>query len=226
MQGILMSGWTEFLVAFLAFFATHAFPVRPPLKPLLVARLGSRGFTIAYSLLSLAVLAWLLSAAHRAPVLQLWPWAAWQNLVPIAMMLPVCLILTLSVGRPNPFSFGGANNGMYNPTRPGIIRVFRHPMLAALMLWSVAHILPNGDLAHVILFSVFAAFAWLGRKLITRRKKRRMMAAYRRLSETTASNPPRPMSWGRASLRLAGGIILYAGLLCAHPFLFGVSPLI
>ncbi|MGI3213458.1 NnrU family protein, partial [Roseovarius tibetensis] len=60
-------GWVEFAAAYTVFFLSHAIPVRPPVRPWLQARLGRAGFTAAYSALSLAVLAWLIAAAARAP---------------------------------------------------------------------------------------------------------------------------------------------------------------
>ncbi|HHZ08454.1 MAG TPA: NnrU family protein, partial [Rhizobiales bacterium] len=71
--------WGEYALAFAAFFLTHSLPVRPPLRPWAVARLGRAGFAAAYSALSLAALAWLIVAAGRAPYLGLWDWAPWQN---------------------------------------------------------------------------------------------------------------------------------------------------
>ena len=72
-------------------------------------------------------------------------------------MFAVCLILALSIARPNPFSFGGAQNARFDPARPGIVRWVRHPILLSLALWAGLHLLPNGDLSHVILFGVLGA---------------------------------------------------------------------
>ena len=112
-------GCFEFSLAYVVFFLSHSLPVRPPLRPWLQARLGVSGFTLAYSALSLAALAWLIVAAGRAPHVTLWDWAPWQVHVPLTVMGPVCLILALSIGRPNPFSFGGARNDRFDPARPG-----------------------------------------------------------------------------------------------------------
>jgi len=220
-------GWGEYALAFAAFFLTHSVPIRPPVRPWLVARLGSAGFGIAYSALSLGVLAWLIGAAGRAPFVPLWHWAPWQNHVVLTVMLPVCLILALAIARPNPFSFGGARTESFDPARPGIVRLTRHPLLLALALWAGAHLLANGDLAHVILFGTFAAFALLGMRLVDRRRCREMGAAWNRLDETRRQAPllPQPVSWPGAAIRLASGIGLYAALLWLHPWLFGVSPL-
>lgn len=219
-------GWIEFIAAYAVFFLSHSIPVRPPLRPWLQARLGPTGFTLAYSVLSLAVLAWLIGAAGRAPHVTLWDWAPWQVHVPLMLMGPVCLILALAVGRPNPFSFGGARNDLFDPAWPGIVRWSRHPLLAALALWAAAHVVPNGDLAHVILFGSFAAFALLGGRLIDRRTRREMGAEWQRLRRAVASAPllPRQSSGGTLA-RLLAGVALYAALIRVHPVLFGVSPL-
>ena len=219
-------GWTEFVAAYSVFFLSHAIPVRPPVRPWLTARLGQRGFTLAYSTLSIAVLGWLIGAAGRAPYLPLWDWAQWQAHVPLTMMVPVCLILGLSIARPNPFSFGGARNDWFDATQPGIVRWTRHPLLVALALWSGSHIVPNGDLAHIMLFGSFTAFAVLGGRLIDRRKQREMGADWDRLRRAVAIAPHVAPRFSRAvALRVLAGLALYAALLWLHPYLFGVSPL-
>ncbi|WP_421709553.1 NnrU family protein [Algihabitans sp.] len=222
-----MSGWTEFALAFLAFFLAHALPVRPPVKARLVAALGPRGFTLAYSLLSLALLAWLIGAASRAPFLLLWNWAPWQAFVPLSAMAAACLLVALSLGRPNPFSFGGRHNDRFDPTRPGLLRWTRHPLLAALALWAAAHIPPNGDLAHLLLFGSFATFALLSMRLIDRRKRRQMGGRWDDLV-TRMRKAPAAAGFDRASglpLRLGAAALFYALLLGLHTQLFGVSPL-
>lgn len=213
--------WLEFTAAFAAFFLTHSIPLRPAVRPHLQRALGRRGFTLVYSALSIAMLGWLIAAAGRAPFVPLWTWAPWQPLVPLVVMLLVCLILSLAIARPNPFSFGGARNETFDPARPGIVRLNRHPLLLALALWGTAHVVPNGDLAHVILFGTFTGFALLGRRLIDRRKRREMGKDWDALAAMVKAAAPLPLPLSR----LATGLALYLLLIAAHPLLFGVSPL-
>lgn len=219
-------GWLEFAAAYVAFFVTHSLPVRPPLRPMLQAALGPRGFTLAYSVLSLAVLVWLIGAAGRAPFVPLWDWAPWQLYAPLLAMLPVCLILSLALAAPNPFSFGGAGNDQFDPARPGIIRLHRHPLLLALALWAAGHAVPNGDLAHLTLFGTFAIFAVLGTRLVDRRRQREMGRHWHDLRRAVVATPlwP-PLLTGGQTLRLVAGLALYAGLIWLHPSVIGVSPL-
>ena len=65
--------WTAFAAVFVAFFLTHSIPVRPAVKSRLVTVLGSRGFGIGYSALSVTMLALLIWSAGEAPYVQLWP---------------------------------------------------------------------------------------------------------------------------------------------------------
>lgn len=222
-----VTGWSEYALAFAAFFLTHSVPLRPSLRPWLQARLGRAGFTFGYSFLSLAVLTWLIAAAGRAPFVLVWHWEPWQNHLVLAAMLPVCLILGLAIARPNPFSFGGAHNDGFDPARPGIMRLTRHPLLLAMAIWAGAHALANGDLAHVILFSTFAGFALLGMSLVDRRRRRAMGESWNRLDHARHQAPalPPPVSWTGTALRLGLGVALYLALLWLHPWLFGVNPL-
>nr|WP_255014165.1 NnrU family protein [Roseovarius sp. M141] len=221
-------GWIGFGAAFAAFFLSHRIPLRPPVRARLVAALGQRGFTLGYSVLSMAVLAWLIAAAATAPYVALWPRAAWQNWVPLVAMGAACVLVCLAAGRPNPLSFGGANNDGFDPDHPGILRWTRHPLLVAAALWAGAHLVPNGDLAHVILFGVFAFFALAGMRIVDRRTRREMgperwQALCQRIAST--SMLPRPASWTGAALRWGMAILLYAALLWLHPVVLGVSPL-
>ena len=219
--------WAEFALAFAIFFASHSIPVRPPVRPWLVRRLGAAGFSLLYSASSLAVLAWLILAAGRAPLVQIWPWAPWQSQVAFVLMLPACLLLAASVARPNPFSFGGRANETFDPARPGVVRWTRHPLLAVLALWAIAHIVPNGDLAHLILFGSFAAFALLGGRLVDRRKRREMGEAWQALLAGVDRAPliAEPANYPAAAVRLAAGLVLFLGLLWLHPLVVGVEAL-
>ena len=209
-------GWLEYILAFAAFFATHAIPVRPPVK----ARIGARGFSLAYSALSVAVLAWLIGAAGRAPYVEIWPRAPWQSWVPFGANALAAVIIALAVARPNPLSFGGARNAEFDPNHAGIVGWVRHPLLAAIALWAGAHLLPNGDLAHVILFGTFLGFALLGMKMIDRRKRRQLGGDWARLADT----PRRVKITPGGLVRAVAGLALWWGLMLLHGPVIGFSP--
>lgn len=220
--------WPAFAAIFVAFFLTHSLPVRPRIKARLEAALGQTGFTISYSAISLVMLGTLIFAAQNAPYIALWPQTVWHRYVVFLGMFLVCLIIAFAIGRPNPFSFGGARNESFDPSQPGIVRLSRHPLLLALSLWSALHLLPNGDLAHVVMFGVFLGFSILGRWIIDRRKQRLMGAGrWRALLEQTASAWvfPAPGNWRGWYLRAGAAIGAYVLLLVTHPLVIGVPAL-
>ncbi|MFG6620998.1 NnrU family protein [Sulfitobacter sp. 1A05707] len=220
--------WLGFAGVFALFFATHSIPVRPKVKTCLSERIGARGFGIGYSLLSTGMLALLIWAAGQAPFVSLWPQMLWQRHVVHLGMLVVCLILAFAIARPNPFSFGGARNAEFDRQQPGIVKFTRHPVLLALALWAGLHLLPNGDLAHVLMFGVLGSFAIGGRALINKRKRREMGVAQWEALNAAVSRAPylqMPRSWGGALFRLFAGVGGFVALLILHPFVIGVSAL-
>ncbi|MEM9062295.1 MAG: NnrU family protein [Pseudomonadota bacterium] len=223
-----MLAWSEFVLALGFFFASHSVPLRPSVRGPVTAWIGARSFGLGYSILSIAVLAWLIVAAGRAPYVELWPRHEWQSWAPVIAMFAVCLILGFGLGRPNPLSFGGARNERFDPKRPGLIAWTRHPVLAALTLWTLAHMLPNGDLAHAILFGLFGIFSILGGHMIDRRKRRDMGDAAWRSLIADIRQGDRLAGWGSVpeiAVRGATTVGAYALLILLHPIVLGVPPL-
>jgi uncharacterized membrane protein len=70
--------WAEFTIALLLFFVSHALPARPVIRATLTTAVVERDFLIAYSLLSLIMLGWLIIAVGHAPYIALWPFEPWQ----------------------------------------------------------------------------------------------------------------------------------------------------
>ena len=218
-----MSGWGGYLAAWGFFLATHSLPVRPPLRPWLVERLGGAGFALAYSALSVAALGWLIVAAGRAPYVLLWPqpwWGQWAVLIATGA---AGLILALALGRPNPFSFGGSGNDRFDPDRPGILRHMRHPILVAVLLWAGGHLIVNGDLAHVLLFGGFAGFALVGMTILDRRRRREMGAEGWAVLWARTRQAPAGAGYHRPVLRGLAALAGVAGLMALHPWLAGVA---
>lgn len=219
-----MTDWIEYTAAWSFFLSTHACPVRAPVRPWLVARLGSFGFGLAYSALSLVALAWLVGAAGRAPFILLWPQPAGAHWLVLAATALSAVLLSLSLGRPNPFSFGGAHNHLFNPQRPGLVRSWRHPVLLALMIWALSHLAVNGDLAHALLFGGFAGFAVLGMRLLDRRRQREMgLQHWHALLDQTRAATLVPKPHVADGLRLMAGAAALLTIIFLHGWLSGVE---
>ena len=219
-----MNGWLIFAGVFALFFATHSVPVRPPVKRRLIAYIGPKGFTVAYSGLSLVMLALLIWASRQAPVVLLWGEAPWHRHVTWVGMLCVCLIVAVTIGRPNPFSFGGMNSNSFDPENSGIVGYLRHPLLGALALWGGLHVLVNGDLAQVLLFGTLSFFALVGHRIVDMRKKRLLgLEHWTRLLSQTKKHRRLQLPTRRAALRLSAGVAIYLILVILHPIVIGRS---
>lgn len=225
-------GWIEFFVAMVLFMASHRIPAALGVKDVLIARLGTAGYTALFSIGSTALLLWVVWAAGRAPFVPIWDQteaSRWG----VNLILPVVVVLAVfGVAAPNPFAFEGRAQG-FNPDRPGIVGLTRQPLLWALALWSLSHLWANGDLAHIILFGVFAAFSLFGMRMVeTRRKAAMGEATWRAQVAHTALFPGAALVSGawrpRAApspIRLCLSILIWAALVFLHAPVIGVSPL-
>ena len=225
-----MSDWSEFTAAFLVFYASHMIPARPAIRDGLTAGLGERLYLLLYAALSIILLAWLIGAAGRAPYVSLWERALWQNKLPLILMVPACLLAIFGIGAPGGLSLGSRSKQPFDPARPGIAAITRHPLLWALTLWSLAHLAPNGDLAHGLLFGSFALTALLGMVAFDRRARRRLgEAGWREVRHATALVPrlrwPSGGGFDQPWLRVVIAIGIYAVLLTLHAPVIGVSPM-
>lgn len=210
---------TEFLLALAVFLAAHSIPARPAIRGRLVAAIGERTYLAGYSLLSLALLAWLISAAFRAPAVPLWPTSIGAYHLALALMLPACWLLVGGLGTPNPLSVSLSRRA-FDPSRPGLAGLVRHPVLWGFALWAAVHVIANGDLVWLILFGVFLLFSLGGMKILDRRRRRQLGPEWERLA-----NAGHGWSAGQLLITVGGGTLLYALLLVLHPLLIGPDPL-
>lgn len=224
---------TQLILAVLAFMASHAIPSLKPVRRALVTGLGERRFRILYSALSLAMIVWLGVAYAGAPHVEVWATRPWMMGVPLLVMPFACLLFVCVLSAPNPLSIS-ASRAPYDPARPGIVSVTRHPLMAAFALWAGAHILPNGDVASLILFGLLFALSLAGPPSLDAKRRARLgEAAWKRLAGPTSSLPLAAVLAGRTRLdikgiglgRAAAALLLYGLLILAHPWVIGVSPL-
>jgi uncharacterized membrane protein len=226
-----MTGWTEFAAAMGLFLVSHRLPAMLGVKGWLQARLGPAGYTAMFSLASLAILYWVILAAGRAPFVPLWDQQAWHRWAVNLAMPVVGLLAVFGVGAANPFAFEGRVEG-FDPDRPGLAGVTRQPLLWALALWAGAHLLANGDLAHLLLFAPMLAFSLLGLRIVERRRRAAMgEAEWQRLAARTSLLPFAAMLSGRwrprglpSLVRLATWAAVWAALWHLHEPVIGVWP--
>jgi uncharacterized membrane protein len=188
------------VIGLVLFFAIHLVPAQSELRNGLVARFGDTGYKAIFSILSLIGLVLIIVGfaklqLHPGKNPQLWFPPLWSRHVAVALMLPAMIALVAA----------------YVPSR--IHTMLKHPMLVAIKIWALAHLLANGDLGSLVLFGSFLAFAVYDRISVKRRGA---------LGPLGAMRGP----WINDVIVLVLGAGLYlVFLLWAHQFLIGVSPL-
>ena len=90
-----------------------------------------------------------------------------------------------------------------------IKRYIRHPQLAGLILWSIGHLLANGDNRSLLLFAGLGTWAIAEIILISKR-------------EGSWVKPP-PATFKSEIMMVGKGILLFLVFLFAHPYLSGVT---
>lgn len=193
-------------------------------RPALAARLGENGFRGLFSLLSALSLGAMIWTFLQAPTVWLWTPSTAFNALAAALMLPAFLLLAASLKPSNP-TLAGADL-LLGDLLPvvGITRVTRSPMLWAFVLWAIAHMLANGDLATQLLCGSILLTAVNGMVSIDRKKRRKFGAAYEAFERGTSIIPFAAILQGRNEFRLreigwmtlALGLLLYAGAFWLH----------
>ncbi|MDP6172988.1 MAG: NnrU family protein [Rhodospirillales bacterium] len=211
---------SELLAATGLFVLTHVLPALGRPRQALIERFGRREYMVAYSMLSLITLTWLFVAFARAPHVALWDQTIWMRWVPLTLMPLSCMLLVGGLSVHNPLSLTLRSQG-FDPARPGILALTRHPIPWALAIWAGAHIPPNGDGAGVIMFSLLLALSLYGPFALDR--KRRAFLGVEAWEALAAGNGfSRPSQW---ALSVVGGLVLYFAILLGHEYVIGVSPL-
>ncbi|GGB42902.1 hypothetical protein GCM10011316_13560 [Roseibium aquae] len=142
-----------FIAGLVVFFGLHTLPMATGLKARVVSGLGQIPYRILYSVLSLAGLLLIIygyrDAQAVSPVLYSPPY--WMRHVVMLLMIPAFILLIAAY------------------VQGRIKRAFKHPMLVAVKLWALSHLLIRGDLASVLLFGSFLVWAVVDRISLKRR---------------------------------------------------------
>ncbi len=222
---------TELLIAAALWIATHLGISSSGLRGWMTARLGEGAYLGAYSLLAVATLTFLILAWVDAPR-DIWLWypAPWQTWFALLLMPFAFLLLITGLLGPNPTSVGQEGRLADPDTVRGVLRITRHPVQWAFLLWAVAHVPPNGDLATLIFLAAIALVAGAGTLLIDRKKALQAGEAWPAFAAATSNLPFAAIAAGRNrfAVRELGigkvllGLLLYAVVIASHRWVAGV----
>jgi uncharacterized membrane protein len=187
---------TILIVGLILFLGIHSISIfAPAFRDGMAARLGAGPWRGIYSLISLVgfvLLIWGYGLARREPVVLYSP-PFWTRHVMAVLMLPVFPLL-------------------FAPYLPGRIKAaLKHPMLVAVKLWAVAHLISNGTLADVVLFGAFLLWAVADR------------ISYKHRTQRPLKGAP-PAARNDVIVVIVGLALYVAFVLWLHLKLIGVQP--
>ncbi|MEM7137635.1 MAG: NnrU family protein [Myxococcota bacterium] len=174
------------------FMGMHLVPSVPAVRERIINRVGFGAYRGLFSLAAVVGLVLIVLGMRWAPTVPMWTPPGWGFTAAV-------------VGMPLAFVFLAAS---YLPTN--LKRWVRHPMLTAVAIWAGLHLLCNGDLASLILFGSFGAFAIFD-----------IVSANRRGTVHAGD----PVAGWRDLIPIAGGLLVYFLVLHYHQALFGRSVL-
>jgi uncharacterized membrane protein len=148
---------------------------------------GGKALVAGASFVALALMIWGYRGADFVP---LWTPPAWATHVNNLLMVFAVYLF--------------AADGV----RAWITRRVRHPQLTAVLVWAVAHLLVNGDLAALVLFG--GLFVWALAEILV-------------LNRIAPDWTPRPLGRGAEAKAIAGTVIATAAIMGIHAWL-GVVP--
>ncbi len=189
-------GLIVMILGLVLFLGTHIVTTKRGLRTQLIARHGEGTYKIAYSLVSvagLALIVWGFATYRATGWIDVWTPPKAMKYIALGLMLLAVIALVSAY------------------IRGRIYVALKHPMLVAVKIWALAHLLANGDLGSIILFGSFLAWAVFDRISLKRR--------------SDAGGPPIPVGGvGNDVIAVAVGIVAYLALGYAfHPVVIGVS---
>ena len=183
------------ILGLVLFFGVHIVTTRRELRARLIGARGENAYKIGYSLLSalgLVLIVWGFAHYRATGWIDVWyPPKAMKHIAVTLMLFAVILVVASYI-------------------RGRIYSTLKHPMLAGVKLWAVAHLLANGDLGSIVLFGSFLAWAVFDRISLKHR--------------ADPGAPPIPVGgWVNDLIAIAVGIVVYLALAYVfHPVVIGV----
>ncbi len=181
---------TMLILGVALWWAVHLFPSLAPAARQRFLDGGEGRYKSIFSLIVIGSLVLIVFGWRGADADAIYVEPDWGRVVNMALML-IAFILFFS-GR----------------VKTNIKRFVRHPQLTGVLLWSVGHLLANGDSRSVFLFGALGLWSLLAMVLINRRDG--------------AWQKPEPVGAGRDLVPLVIGAVAYAVLGWAHQYFTGV----
>ena len=208
------------VAANISFVGTH-FAMSHPLRTPMVGALGEKGFSLAYTMVSFATLAWVYFAFIAAPPADLPGSGAAGWIAATIITLPAMILLAGSfIGNPalpTPMAEAQAR------AEPGgVFKVTRHPMMWAIGLWAASHIILFWSTRTLITALAMGVLALVGAKMQDAKKQTLMGAAWAEWERKTSYWPRLGRLLSVGAVPLVAGTVLWLAGSWAHLWRAGI----
>ena len=184
------------IVGLAVFLATHVFVSFREARASVIERVGLSLYRTLFAIVSfvgLALIIWGYAQYRAHDLIQLWSPPAFMRHITIGLVFFAAIFVVAA----------------FFPSH--IKTRLKHPMLAGVKTWALAHLLSNGDLGSVLLFGTFLAWGVYAR-----------IAAKRR-GDIGAAATPAPDGWTSDVIVVALGTAIFLALgFWFHPYVIGV----
>lgn len=218
------------LLASVLFLGTHLGVTSTSLRGTLVKGLGEQAYLGVYSLLAAITLGFLIYAyAHESHSHFIWlPDAAQQAFTKIVVLLAFILLISGFMAK-NPTAV--MSDAVVEAPLAGILKITRHPVQWAILLWALGHLVSNGDQASIVFFGSFILLSAVGMAAIDARRKFREEPAWQRFYASTSSVPFVALITGKTSMKInelnwmavGAGVVLFVIVFIFHKTISGVA---
>ena len=223
---------TLLIVACAVFTILHLGVSSSPLRSLSMDAVGETGYLGIYSLLAFASLGAMIYAYggiehtdyiwHPSPI-------AYKVTKVLVLISLVLLVMGTMIKNPTAVKMQGAIDQEVR----GILKITRHPTQWAILLFSLGHIIANGDKASILMFGTLILVSSIGMVAMDIRKRANVDDKWQAFYATTSLIPFAALISGKTRLRLAEinwlallvGLVLYACIYWLHDMVSGGASL-
>jgi uncharacterized membrane protein len=183
---------TLLILGIVLWSAAHLLPaLATGTRQRLIEKIGEPRYKLVFTIVIVLSLGLIITGWRSAGYVAVYDTAASMRVPTLALMLISILLFASSA------------------TRNNVKRRLRHPQMTAVIVWSAAHLLSNGDATSLVLFGGLAVWAIIE------------MIAINRRDGAWQKPPVQPR--GNDIKTLVAGLVAFVVLLMLHPWISGVK---
>lgn len=223
---------TLLITSCIAFLALHMGISSTPLRGKLIDSLGQKGYLGLYSLLAITALGVMIySYGSIDQSDHVWLPGTVSYQITKVFVLVAIILLVMGTMTKNPTAV--MMEDAINQDIKGILKITRHPTQWAILLYSIGHLIANGDTASIVLFGTLAIMSGVGMLAMDYRKKAIHDEKWQEFYSSTSTLPFAAILSGKTKLQLSElnwvamviGIALYGSLYWLHDMVSGGTSL-